>query len=157
MKVPSLKFLIVIFLFLNACGFKVVKQADLVNFRILEIKGDGDKRINFKIKNKLISSASQDERKLVNISLITKKNKTVKEKNIKNEVQKYQIEIKVNVELKLVGSNFTKNFSVSDSNEYNVGKQHSITLRNEKKAIESSSNKISEEILDKIIENLNDI
>ena len=72
MKVPSLKFLIVIFLFLNACGFKVVKQADLVNFRILEIKGEGDKRINFKIKNKLISSASQDERKLVNISLITK-------------------------------------------------------------------------------------
>ena len=157
MKVPSLKFLIVIFLFLNACGFKVVKQADLVNFRILEIKGEGDKRINFKIKNKLISSASRDERKLVNISLITKKNKTVKEKNIKNEVQKYQIEIKVNVELKLVGSNFTKNFSVSDSNEYNVGKQHSITLRNEKKAIESSSNKISDEILDKIIENLNDI
>jgi len=157
MKVPSLKFLIVIFLFLNACGFKVVKQADLVNFRILEIKGEGDKRINFKIKNKLISSASQDEHKLVNISLITKKNKTVKEKNIKNEVQKYQIEIKVNVELKLVGSNFTKNFSVSDSKEYNVGKQHSITLRNEKKAIESSSNKISDEILDKIIENLNDI
>ena len=96
MKVPSLKFLIVIFLFLNACGFKVVKQADLVNFRILEIKGEGDKRINFKIKNKLISSASQDERKLVNISLITKKNYDDMFKAFKSvKLEKNKIELKI--------------------------------------------------------------
>ena len=44
------------FIFLSlttACGFKVVKHSELKNFDIAEIITTGEKRINYKIKNKL--------------------------------------------------------------------------------------------------------
>ena len=157
MKGSALRYFLIIFLLFPACGFKVVKQGELVNFKIAEINTKGDKRINFKIKNKLFSIASLEENKLVNISLVSIKTKSVKEKNIKNEVQKYQIDMKISVELKVIGNNFTRNFTVTDTQQYNVEKQHSITLRNEKKAIEISAEKLSKKILEQIIQNLNDI
>ncbi len=150
-------FFLIIFLFIFACGFKAVKQGELINFKIVEIKASGDKRINYKIKNKLISSASQAEKKLINVNLNTKKTKSVKEKNIKNEIQKYQIDITTKVEFSLIGSDFSKRFTVSDNRQFNAKKQHSITLRNEKKAIDQLSDKLSNKILNQIIENLNDI
>ena len=65
--------------------------------------------------------------------------------------------MKISVELKVIGNNFTRNFTVTDTQQYNVEKQHSITLRNEKKAIEISAEKLSKKILEQIIQNLNDI
>ena len=73
MKGSALRYFLIIFLLFPACGFKVVKQGELVNFKIAEINTKGDKRINFKIKNKLFSIASLGENKLVNISLDSKK------------------------------------------------------------------------------------
>ena len=155
MKGSALRYFLIIFLLFPACGFKVVKQGELVNFKIAEINTKGDKRINFKIKNKLFSIASLEENKLVNISLDSKKTKSVKEKNIKNEVQKYQI-IQNNVELKVIAITLLKFHSYRHST-IQRRKTALDYLRNEKKAIEISAEKLSKKILEQIIQNLNDI
>ena len=41
-----------IFIF-TGCGFKVIKKSELINFSIAEIDTSGDKKINYKLKNKL--------------------------------------------------------------------------------------------------------
>ena len=50
----SLLFALVYFFVLNSCGFKVANFQQ--NFSINEINSIGDTRINYKIKNKLLSN-----------------------------------------------------------------------------------------------------
>ena len=46
--------ILIIFLLINSCGFKIVNKSEIYKFDINEIITTGDDRINFKIKNKLI-------------------------------------------------------------------------------------------------------
>ena len=69
----------------------------------------GDTRINYQIKNQLELIVSKDNVNFISINLNTKKNKSVKEKNIKNEIVKYQIEIKTNLDLFEYASILEKN------------------------------------------------
>ena len=85
-------------LFLSSCGFKVVNQAETIDFSIAEITTSGDKRVGFQIKNKLVLNKNSNFIK-INISLKANKNKIIKEKNIKNEITKYQIFIDVKVSI----------------------------------------------------------
>ena len=66
--------------FLIGCGFKVVNQSQINRFDIAEIITSGDKRINFKIKNKLFFNSQKNEENLIKINIFSEKNKTVKEK-----------------------------------------------------------------------------
>ena len=90
--------LALIFTFLTNCGFNVVNQTELSNFDISEIITTGDNKINYKIKNKLLLNSKKSEKKLLIVYLDTKKTKNVKERNIKNEITKYKIEIRINVQ-----------------------------------------------------------
>ena len=86
-----------IVLITSGCGFKVVNIADLNNFNIAEITTDGDKRINYKIKNRLLFNSNNNEENQIVVNLFTKKNKAIKEKNIKNEITKYRLSLLVDV------------------------------------------------------------
>ena len=44
-------FLLIIFLFLYHCGFKVVNYSELNNFNIKEIITEGENKISYKLKN----------------------------------------------------------------------------------------------------------
>ena len=78
------------------------------------------------------------------IELDIQKLKGIKEKNIKNEVTKYEISINVIVEIK--NKDFTKNSQliIVKKGEYIVSDQYSQTNNNEKKMIDSTSKKINE-------------
>ena len=79
------KFLTLIFILtLNACGFKVVNQSELANFKISQITTSGDKKINYVIKNKLNPYSKDNLNNIITIELKTEKQKTIKEKNINN-------------------------------------------------------------------------
>ena len=82
---------------ISNCGFTVQDSTKIKNFSIGEIQTIGEKRINFKLKNKFRIYSNDENKKLLNLSFDTKKNKTIKEKNIKNEITKYQIDISVKV------------------------------------------------------------
>jgi len=149
-----------LFLFLFAtvnCGFKVINESEKNNFSIQEIKTSGDKRINFKIKNNLLNSAKKNHQNILLINLNTKKSKNIKEKNIKNEITKYEISLNVDVRFNLINSNTNHKISFANKGSYSVVDSYSTTLNNEKKLINDLIENISEKILKKISLKLNDI
>ncbi len=140
---------------LTGCGFKVIDKRELLNFNIKEISTNGDKRINFELKNKLSDYNDTNSSKVIKIELDTKKTKSIKEKNISNEITKYQIKVIVNV--KLIKTDNTNNleFTIEREGDYVVADKFSQTLNNEKKLIHNIIEKISESIIGEIINKLN--
>ena len=152
-------FLITISLFTltASCGYKIVNQSELQNFDISEITATGDKKINYKLKNRLLFKSKKNVNQLITIKLDTIKSKIVKEKNIKNEITKYQITIEVTVSFNSVNANTSDQFVLTKNGDYAVAKKYSQTLNNEKKLIELLSNNLASEILDELILRVNDI
>ena len=144
-------------LFLFGCGYKVVNYSELNNFDIVSIETTGNKRINYKIKNRLLFNSSKNDKKVIKINLETKKEKKVKEKNIRNEITKYQINIKVKVSYSVINSLKKDQFEIIKSGSYNVADQHSNTLDNEKKIVELLVENITDQILDQLRLKLNAI
>ena len=142
---------------LTGCGFKIIDKRELLNFNIKEISTNGDKRINFELKNKLSDYNDTNSSKVIKIELDTKKTKSIKEKNISNEITKYQIKVIVNV--KLIKTDNTNNleFTIEREGDYVVADKFSQTLNNEKKLIRNITEKISESIIGEIINKLNAI
>ena len=149
--------ILIILLITSGCGFKVVNQSKLINYSISEIKTTGDKRINYKLKNKLSSSFKNNKNIKVNLFLNTKKNKKSKEKNIQNKITKYEITIVVKAKLKDINSNNLKNFSITESGNFLVANQHSQTLENERKLISLLTDKLLDKIIQRLSNIINDI
>jgi hypothetical protein len=144
-------------LFTTSCGFKPIQQKKLSNFHIAEINTIGDKRINFKIRNLLFFKSEDNSKKLIQITLNTSKEKNVKERNIKNEITKYQINILINVKFKEINGKRSDQFNIQKSGDYLVSKQHTQTLNDEKKLLELLTDDISEIIFNELRERLNAI
>ena len=140
---------------LTGCGFKIIDKRELLNFNIKEISTNGDRRINFELKNKLSDYNDTNSSKVIKIELDTKKTKSIKEKNISNEITKYQIKVLVSV--KLIKTDNTNNleFTIEREGDYVVADKFSQTLNNEKKLIRNITEKISESIIGEIINKLN--
>ncbi len=148
--------ILLISLLLNSCGFKIVDKRKLVNFNIDQISTNGEKDVNFKLKNKLLLYVNKESSNIINVILDTKKNKTIKEKNIKNEITKYKIDIIINVKLINVKSLKEFEFSSARSGDYIVADKFSQTLNNEKKLIERLTEELNEIIFSEIIKRAND-
>tara|TARA_Y100000992_G_scaffold297875_1_gene262118 strand:+ start:1273 stop:1746 length:474 start_codon:yes stop_codon:yes gene_type:complete len=148
---------IILFFFTTSCGFKVVNFNELLNFEINQINGTGNKYINYKIKNKLLKFTNNSKEKLVNIEFNTKKEKTIKERNIKNEITKYNLSILVDVKLNLVGQKESINFKIQESGDFTASKQYSQTLDSEKKLIETLVDKVYNMILENLINYSNEL
>ncbi len=150
--------IILLIILLNGCGFKVLDKSDANNFSIKEIITSGDKRINYKIKNNLFIYSKQKRQNEIILYLDTKKNKSIKEKNIKNEITKYQINLEVNVTFDLLNSKKEKqNMTFNILGDYTVDEFHTKTLTNEKKLIDNLVENISEKIAFGIGTKINDI
>ncbi len=149
--------IIFIALLLTNCGFKVIDKSKLNNFSIAEISTQGDKRVNFNLKNKLNFASNEDEKRLIKISLETIKNKSVKERNIKNEITKYQIKIKIIVTCYEISSGKEIQFVKSDTGDYSVSSQYSQTINNEKKLVQLLTDYLAEQILEELTIKINDL
>ena len=154
MKKKLLFLILIIFSITNNCGFKVVNKSEIYKFDINEIISSGDTRINFKIKNNLKFKSKENDKKLVDIYLDTKKTKEVKEKNINNEITKYQITITSIIKLKELTDENIASFTVVKTGDYSVARQYSQTLSNEKKLINVLTDNVTDDILNKIALNI---
>tara|TARA_X000000950_G_C13842980_1_gene631082 strand:+ start:1155 stop:1562 length:408 start_codon:yes stop_codon:yes gene_type:complete len=134
----------------------VVTQNQRNNFKILQIKTSGDNKVNFYIKNKLSFNSNDQQTSPIILEIISTKKKAIKEKNIKNEITKYQVTISVKVKLNLIEKGVINEFSVSDSNDYDVGDIHSQTLRNEKKTTRLLTENITDDLINKVVLVIND-
>ena len=151
MKRLITKILLNIFLItLLSCGFKVVDNSTINNFMIKEFKSSGDGRINYKIKNNLTMNSSSKSENIILLNLISKKRKTIKEKNIKNQITKYQIILTSKINLQLITDTKKISFNIIESGEFLVGTNNLETISNEKKIIDQLTEELSERILKKI-------
>ena len=158
MKETIAKFcLILIFIISSSCGYKVLDNQGSEDFSIKEIKTSGDNRINFKIKNSLIINSSESKTQSIIMELYTEKKKEVKEKNIKNQITKYQITLSSYVKLNFLKNNKTEEFNIISTGNYQVSDKYSSTLKNEKRLIDDLTNDISDKIKKRINIILNDL
>lgn len=147
--------LCVCLLLFSNCGFKL---ADLdASYEVAEINTFGDKKVNYKLKSKILNTSSEDNENIVQISLNTKKVKLIKEKNINNQITKYEINIKTDVKYKSLTKEIEGEFSISKKGDYSISSKYSDTLRGEKNLINNLINEISEEIFENLASNLNDL
>ena len=144
---------VILILILSNCGFKVVDQSKLINFKVDSISISGDSRISYIIKNKLLQYSKNNEKKNIDLDIEIKKNKDIKEKNIKNEITKFQISI---ITIVQYGDSLSEKFEILKKGDYSVTNQYSQTLNNEKKLIKSLSENLVEELIEKLVERLGD-
>lgn len=134
----------------SACGFKVTNKSNLSSYTILELTHEGEKKINYNLRNKILFASSAKDQNEISLHLNTTKEKIIKEKNIKNEVTKYQITIFTKVKIKFIGDKKAKEFVVSETGDYNVHEQYSQTLNKEKKLINILTEKLANNILEEL-------
>lgn len=146
----ALCFLIVV---ITSCGFKIVNFDQ--NFQISEINTSGEKKINYVIKNRLLLGSKEGNENIIKVNILTNKIKNVKEKNINNQITKYEIRITSQVEYSSLTENLS-NFTVTETGSYSVASKYSNTLNNEKKLVNLLTEKIIEEILTNISAGLNE-
>ena len=137
------------------CGFKLSNVQN--NYNISEFNTKGDKRINYKLKNKILNSSKKENENLILVNINTKKEKNIKEKNIGNEITKYEIIITSNIEFKKITDNNFNTFTVIEKGDYTISKRYSDTLSNEKSLINTLVNDLSDEIIQNLSLRLNDL
>lgn len=140
------------FLILSNCGFKV--SNDNLNFKISDISLAGDKKVNYLIKNKLLMASDNENKNLIQLKISTKKLKSIKEKNISNQITKYEITVNTQVELLSLKTGVMTEFALTKSGFYDVSSKYSETLNQERNLTKLLVNEISEDILDNLSDDL---
>ena len=146
------------FLLLSGCGFKVLNKTELRSFQIKEIVTKGDSKINFLIKKNLMNNFSRskaNESVLLNIS--STKNKEIKEKNIKNQITKYKISLITDVKIDLIGAKVNKKFKIYSDGSFDIASSHATTINNQNNLEKILAKKTSEKIINELIALINDL
>lgn len=149
---------ILIFILLANCGYKINDQSKLNLFSIADFKITGDNKINFFVKNKINSKFSKSvSNKPIKILLATTKDKKIKEKNIKNQITKYEVDIISEVEIIFLNENLIKKFTFKINDDYDVATSHITTIDNKNNSEKRLADKLSDEIIKKITRIINDL
>ena len=154
MKYNKLILIIYLFTFTN-CGFKTVNFEG--NYHVTEILTKGDNRINFKIKNKILVNSKSDNNNKIKLTIETNKLKNIKEKNINNQITKYEIKIDTKVKYELLDRKVNGEFTISKNGDYNLSSKYSDTLNNEKNLISTLINEIMEDLQENLASKFNDL
>tara|TARA_E500000178_G_C16882979_1_gene689903 strand:+ start:644 stop:1012 length:369 start_codon:yes stop_codon:yes gene_type:complete len=113
---------------------------------VSEINISGDKNIAYPIKNELKLFSDAESNNNIYLDLIVNLQKNISEKNEKNQITKYSLEINVAIVLKDQSRNTLakENFNIKDN--YKVEDNSINTQNNQKKLKERLIKKISNQI-----------
>ena len=143
----KLKFLlsIVLFISISACGFsRLNDQSNELRFNTIEI--DGDTRLAYILKNKLTLLSKAEGKNAYDLSINLTNSKAGKIKDATGKTIRFNLVL--NGDLKLTDSNkvvYNRMFTVN--NDYDVSKNHSDTIRNEKNSMQNNLEVLLEEII----------
>ena len=158
MKMKTFFIIILSLGLLSSCGYKVLDKSSLANFNIIEFNSTGDNKINFFIKNKLRNKITNNkEENEIIIDLQTVKTKNIKDKNIKNQITKYEITVVSTIEVNFINKNISEIIQVSSSGNYDVVSSQAKTINNQDNLEKFLAEKISDDILSKLIILINDL
>lgn len=147
-------FLIFIYLILLNCGFELANIQS--NFNIDKIETTGDKRINYKLKTKILNKVKSNAKNIIELDINSKKIKSIKEKNTSNQITKYEINIITLIKYKSLTNTKEGEFTLSKKGDYNVFSKYSDTLNEEKNLINILLQDLSDDILETLIINIDD-
>ena len=158
MKMKTFLIIILSLGLLSSCGYKVLDKSNLANFNIIEFNSTGDNKINFFIKNKLKNKItnSKEENEII-IDLQTVKTKNIKEKNINNQITKYEIIVVSTIKVNFINKNISEIIQISSSGNYDVVSNQAKTINNQDNLEKFLAEKISDDILSKLIILINDL
>ena len=158
MKMKTFLIIILSLGLLSSCGYKVLDKSSLANFNIIEFNSTGDNKINFFIKNKLKNKItnSKKENEII-IDLQTVKTKNIKEKNINNQITKYEIIVVSTIKVNFINKNISEIIQISSSGNYDIVSNQAKTINNQDNLEKFLAEKISEKILNKLIILINDL
>ena len=142
-------FIILIGFLIQNCGFTVLEQTNLKYFYIKEINATGNNRINYDLKNNLIIKSGNKKNKPLVVSINSSKKKNIKEKNNKNVITKYLIQIDLVVKVES-NNKLVKTINLSEQRDFNVSTQYSQTINNEKQVTKDITDKMVEKIIKEI-------
>lgn len=145
------------YLLLVGCGYKVIDKSEKTNFTVEEIIFTGDKRIGNRVNRNISIYFKENSKNLLSITLDSQKEKIIKEKNIKNQITKYEIKITVNLKINVINKNIEKYIRLSSYGDYLVGENNSDTRNNELSLMENLISNISEDVYSELISNIDDI
>ena len=114
-----------------------------------------EKRINYLLRSNL-KIENKNALESLKLEIVSEKSKTIKEKNIQNEITKYEINVKTKINFNLIENNKKGQFTLSKKGDYLVSSRYSDTLSNEKKLIKNLTNEISDEIIKNLVIKLNE-
>lgn len=153
MHLKYLKYFLLIFI-LTSCGFKL---ANLKNdYVISKITTSGDNRSGYKLKNKVLMTSVKGGKNEIELHIDTKINKSIKEKNISNQISKYEINVVTKVQYKSIKDEIIGTFTLSKTGDYNVSNSYSEMINKEKNLINSLINETSEDIVENLVFKFND-
>ena len=110
-----------IFLFLSSCGYEALyskKNQISYDFSISELKFNGDREINLKIKEKLNNYTLSKKIKQFSLKISSTSKKTITAKDNAGDATSFKIEITVNTEALNDGGQ-RSNFVILESFDYN--------------------------------------
>ena len=114
-------FSFLIFLFLSSCGYEALyseKNQINYNFSISELKFNGDREVNLKIKEELNNYVLDKKDKTFRLRISTTSKKIIIAKNKAGDATNFKIEITVDIEV-LKNDNLKSNFVIIETFDYN--------------------------------------
>ena len=144
MKKIKISLYIMIIIGLSSCGYsRLNDQSNEFKFNSIEI--NGDKRLSFILKNNLNLLSKPESKKSYDLLINLTNSKTSKIKDTTGKTTRFNLVL--NGDLKLTDNNkvvYNRIFTVN--NDYDVSKNHSDTIRNEKNSMQNNIDALSEEI-----------
>ena len=142
----KLKFVISIILFISvsSCGYsRLNDQSNELRLNMIEI--NGDKRLSYILKNNLSLISKTESKNTYDLSINLTNSKSSKIKDTTGKTTRFNLVL--NGDLRLTDSNkvvYNRKFTVN--NDYDVSKNYSDTIRNEKNSMQNNIDALSEEI-----------
>ena len=159
-KISYLLISLILLLNISACtGYKPIFSSSNIEFKITDYSITGDKKLGNQIYSKLynLSQTTRNTSEVKNIYILIN---VLKEKNatVKNSAGKI-LAYKINLSTTVIVKNFTTgnqilNENFASSSSYKVQDQYSETIKLENRAIENLINKIYQDLLIKLSENI---
>ena len=155
-------FLISLTLLINigACtGYEPIFSSSNIEFKITDYSITGDKKLGNQIYSKLynLSQTTRNTSEVKNIYILINvlKEKNATTKNSAGKILAYKINLSITVTVRdFLTNNHILNENFSYSASYKVQDQYSETIKLENRAIENLINKIYQDLLIKLSENI---
>ena len=139
--------LLILTILLGSCGFKIIKPNKYSQINIQNIEIKGNKNISFLLKNSILLNSNENSKNIYDVTIELKKNKINKIKDGSGKTKRVNVSITANLNLKEINRQNSINRKFEKNADYDVAKNHSDTINNEKIIDKSLIEQLSDDII----------